>query len=294
MLTARELTQALGGRWHGKGGMVRCPVHDDRTPSLSLADGADGRLLVRCMAGCSFANVMAALRNRGMADRGGDWHRPDPLAIARERAKAAEQDAQRERQAMAIWLEAGPITGTPAETYLRSRAITCPLPDSLRFHPDCWHSPTARRHPAMVARIDGANRIAIHRTYLAPDGRTKAAISTPRAMLGSPAGGAVRLSDGTGPLVVAEGLETALSLASGLLRGPATVWAALSTSGLRTLRLPLEPRRLTIATDGDDPGRAAGHDLGERAHALGWSVSLLPAPDGRDWNDVLMGKAVAK
>ena len=30
----------------------------------------------------------------------------------------------------------------------------------------------------------------------------------------------------------------------------------------------------------------AARTLAERAHAMGWFVSLLPAPDGRDWNDI--------
>jgi hypothetical protein len=90
--------------------------------------------------------------------------------------------------------------------------------------------------------------------------------------------------------VVGEGIENGLSLASGLLRKPVKVWAALSTSGLRGLRLPPQPGRLTIATDGDTAGREAGHALADRAHALGWQVSLLPAPDGRDWNDILTMK----
>ena len=72
-----------------------------------------------------------------------------------------------------------------------------------------------------------------------------------------------------------------------------TVWAAMSTAGLRGLHLPPQPGRLTIAADGDNPGRAAAQSLAERAHAMGWQVSLLPAPNGRDWNDVLTGKVVA-
>ncbi|MEZ5720986.1 MAG: toprim domain-containing protein [Paracoccaceae bacterium] len=112
-------------------------------------------------------------------------------------------------------------------------------------------------------------------------------------MLGAVAGGAVRLTNGQGPLVVAEGIETALSLASGLLNGPATVWAALSTSGMSGLALPPDPGRLTVASDGDAPGRGAAHRLADRAHALGWQVSLLPAPDGRDWNDILKMKGEA-
>jgi hypothetical protein len=98
-----------------------------------------------------------------------------------------------------------------------------------------------------------------------------------------------RITESNEPLV-AEGVETALSLASGLLRAPATVWATLSASGMAGLRLPERPGQLTVATDGDEAGRAAGYALAERATALGWTVALLPAPSGRDWNDVLAKK----
>lgn len=54
-----------------------------------------------------------------------------------------------------------------------------------------------------------------------------------------------------------------------------------------------EPHRLIVATDGDEAGREAGNTLAARAHKLGWSVYLRPAPDGRDWNDVLVAKEVA-
>jgi len=84
-----------------------------------------------------------------------------------------------------------------------------------------------------------------------------------------------------------------LSLACDLLDEPVAIWAALSTSGLRGLRLPAEPGRLTIGCDGDTPGREAAHALAERAHALGWTVGFLDPGDGRDWGDVLTGKAVA-
>lgn len=150
------------------------------------------------------------------------------------------------------------------------------------------------RDPLVIALVNGASLHAVHRTYLRPDGSGKAEINQPKLMLGSTAGGAVRLTDGSGPLVVAEGIETALSLASGLLRLPATVWAALSTSGLRGLHLPDRTGRLTIASDGDAAGREAAQALAARAHSLGWQVSLLPAPDGRDWNDILVMKGETK
>ncbi|TFL15977.1 toprim domain-containing protein [Jannaschia formosa] len=65
---------------------------------------------------------------------------------------------------------------------------------------------------------------------------------------------------------------------------------ATASTAMRGLRLPPEAGRLTIAPDGDPAGRAAAHDLAERAHASGWAVSLLPAPEGRDWNDILTKK----
>nr|WP_246195083.1 toprim domain-containing protein [Paracoccus litorisediminis] len=112
-------------------------------------------------------------------------------------------------------------------------------------------------------------------------------------MLGAALGGALRLTEAQGSLVVAEGIETALSLASGLLGRPATIWAALSCAGIAGLHLPSRAGRLTIASDGDEAGRAAAHKLAERASAQGWTVSLLPAPEGRDWNDILNKKGTA-
>lgn len=70
-------------------------------------------------------------------------------------------------------------------------------------------------------------------------------------------------------------------------------WAALSTSGMRGLRLPAKPARLTIAQDGDTAGRDAAHDLAQRAHAAGWVVSILDPGNGADFNDILQERAAA-
>jgi len=293
MTDARSIVLALGGKWQGRYGLCRCPAHGDRKPSLSLSDGSNGRLLAKCFSGCDFAAIVEALRGLGLIKGGGALVAPDlcdHYARARETQEAAEA-AKRAAQAERLWQEAQPIARTAAEAYLRGRGITGALPPSLRFHPVCWHQ-SAKRFPAMVARLEGASGFAVHRTYLKADGTGKADVTPAKAMLGATAGGAVRLSKGHGALAVAEGVETALSLSCGLLSAPATVWAALSTSGLVSLRLPTIPSRLTIASDGDKAGREAAHALAERAAALGWAVSMLPAPDGADWNDVLMGKAV--
>ncbi|WRH64419.1 MAG: toprim domain-containing protein [Fuscovulum sp.] len=113
-------------------------------------------------------------------------------------------------------------------------------------------------------------------------------------MWGTNKGGAIRLSEGGGRLVVAEGIETALSLLCGLLDGPFTLWAGGSTSGLRGLSLPPVPGSLIIGRDNGKPGGDAAFALAERATSLGWAVSILTPPDCYpDFNDMLTGKAVA-
>ena len=52
---------------NGKGWQSRCPAHDDRHPSLSIAEGDDGRALVNCHAGCTPQAVVEAL-GLSMAD----------------------------------------------------------------------------------------------------------------------------------------------------------------------------------------------------------------------------------
>lgn len=45
----------------GSGWSALCPAHDDRDASLSIGEGADGRVLVTCHRGCSFEDIASAL-----------------------------------------------------------------------------------------------------------------------------------------------------------------------------------------------------------------------------------------
>lgn len=40
---------------------ARCPAHEDRNPSLSIARGDDGRVLLRCWSGCGAAEIVQAV-----------------------------------------------------------------------------------------------------------------------------------------------------------------------------------------------------------------------------------------
>jgi hypothetical protein len=293
MNAAHELTQALGGRWHGSYGCAACPVcQPDRRRdqnALTLSDGRAGLLLNCKKSGCDFRDILNA---SGLQPR--EYRKPHIVEIMRRNADAQKQAEKRVQAARRLWGETLPMAGSPAEVYLRSRGISCHMPDTIRFHPRCFHGPTQTRLPAMVAVLENGEGFAVHRTFLSDDGSGKAGLPDgDKMMLGCVCGGAVRLSETPGPLVVAEGIESALSLMSGLLSGPVTVWAALSTSGIRSLVLPEQTGQLAIASDGDCPGREASRALANKAHDLGWRVSILDPGDGRDFNDILNEQAVA-
>jgi hypothetical protein len=45
----------------GKGHKAQCPAHGDKTPSLSVKEGDDGRVLIHCFAGCLIEDITAAM-----------------------------------------------------------------------------------------------------------------------------------------------------------------------------------------------------------------------------------------
>jgi hypothetical protein len=64
-MTALELVLARvkRPRKNGKDYTALCPVpqHRDRQPSLSIGEAKDGKVLLKCHAGCTFKDIVAAL-----------------------------------------------------------------------------------------------------------------------------------------------------------------------------------------------------------------------------------------
>ena len=54
-----------GVRRCGRGWVARCPAHEDREPSLSIAQGTRRRVLLHCFAGCLFRDIVRALTAGG-------------------------------------------------------------------------------------------------------------------------------------------------------------------------------------------------------------------------------------
>lgn len=68
-IDAQTIAQGLGKfSKSGDGFMACCPAHDDNTPSLSIGDGVDGKVLVHCFGGCPQNRVIDRLEALGL------WH----------------------------------------------------------------------------------------------------------------------------------------------------------------------------------------------------------------------------
>ncbi len=287
-MTAETLAKALGGRKAGRGWTARCPAHDDRTPSLSLCDADDGKVLVCCHAGCDQDKVISNLQASGLWTRNDTRsHRHFAPRRVTVRTDPDSDDCKRTEAALSIWTVATTSSGTLVETYLRSRGLNLPSTAPLRFHAALKH-PTGGIWPGMIALVtrglDDAP-LAIHRTFLARDGAGKAPVDRQKMMLGPCRGGAVRLAAVGDVLMVGEGIETCLAA---MQEAGHPAWAALSTSGLRALDLPKDVRDVIVLADGDEAGEAAARDCALRWKREGRRVRIARASTGMDFNDMLV------
>jgi hypothetical protein len=104
-MTAESIAKALGGRKVGGGWMARCPAHEDREPSLSIQEADDGKVLIYCHAGCDQAQVIAALRWRGLwAEQVRPRGRSNGSQLRRApNNKPNRGDAKHKKAALSIW-----------------------------------------------------------------------------------------------------------------------------------------------------------------------------------------------
>jgi len=285
-MTAETIASVLGGHRAGPSWMARCPAHDDRTPSLSLRDTDEGYTLAYCHAGCTQAEVVAALRACGLWT--GRRSRND-MPLMRRRtgsARVVENEAGRRQAATRIWQAGRPAAGTLVHTYLAARGIDVLPPRVLRFHAALAH-PSGERWPAMVALVAHGltgEPMAVHRTFLRHDGGGKAPVTPQKMLLGPCREGAVQLASASMTLRVGEGIETCLAAMSATGR-PA--WAALSAAGLQSLRLPLGVQDVIVLADNDEAGEKAAHACARRWKREGRRVRIAWPPRGMDFNDLL-------
>lgn len=292
-----------------------CPFHNENTPSFSVFKkgndevyychgcNAGGDLIgyVQQFYGLSFpdackriagnhADLVACNRAQGVNPS------PHKKALDRQEQWQAERKLLMARQ---IYKESR--TGVYGlSRYLTARGIDIEkiggVPKSLRLHDHLDHKPSGKRMPAMVAPIQdfSGHFMGVHRTYLNSD-YSKTIEKPAKMVLGNMRGGAIRLGPVSPHIMIAEGIETALSVK--MFYPDVSVWAAVSLGNFLVLRLPPQVRRVTILGDNDmkppkdgqkdpkdmmkDAALRIKNDLPGRHVILCW-------PDkGQDFNDML-------
>jgi len=156
------LSRLEGVRGRPPGRIAICPSHEDHSPSLSVAEGSDGRVLLFCHAGCSLENIVAAL---GLKVSG---------LFTRTKKKALNQRASRRSFRDALADEFGRLLaeGAPATTATMNRVRAkigrlygrklAPLPPWLHEgYPNWEHDPlwalTFRYYADAALRASGSS-----------------------------------------------------------------------------------------------------------------------------------------
>lgn len=242
------------------------------------------------------------------------------------KAAQARQDAEAKAKAgKARWFwtrECQPIQWgqpSPVRAYLEG-ARGLPLhrlaapPNAIRLNAALDHfdreTGEVTTWPCMVTAMSGPDGQvnAAHRTWLAPDGSGKAPVDKAKKMTGVARGCAMRLSKGasglspeeavrrgvTGPLIITEGIEDALTAA--IAQPDARCWAAGSLSLLGELAWHPCASSVVLVADNDwhTPEAISAFEAVEakwRAMSKGRPLKVVRAEVGKDLNDWARGVA---
>jgi hypothetical protein len=179
-----------------------------------------------------------------------------------------------------------PVVGTPAERYLNKRGIVKAVPDCLAYRPSAFG-----KFGALVAKSmdERGNVLAVQQIYITDDGEkapVPVAKRTNKAIEKWAEKSAVRFA-GLQPVVLAEGVETALSIWQETGR---ETWACLGLSNIGNAPLPPHAA-VTVARDGDVKGSKADIQIQKEIEKLirrGFTVFVATPPQGRDFNNLLI------
>ena len=234
-----------GGRQRN-GQHWQCPAHDDRTPSLHVTQGDNGRVLVKCFgAGCDFE----AIRNA--------------LGIAAKRPEGAIVGATPARR-----------TDTPRKPQAPSELPTGEGVSQWRY------TDADGQVLFAVVRRDTPKGKRITQWTPQGDGWIAAGYSGQR-----PIYDVARITASTGRVAIVEGEKCVDAMRAAWPAQNVTTWAGGAKAWGRTDWTPLAGRAVSLIADADEPGRTAMRAIAEILAKLGCAVRLA-LPDGEDGADV--------
>lgn len=277
--------QSLQLKRSGREWVACCPFHNEKSASFTVNDD---RGFAHCF-GCGWhgdaADFVAEISGCGLREAAERLGAGD-LPVLERSSPSLPDASETVEAARRIWRDAVAIGGTPAEGYLRQRAITCQIPETLRFAR--LRHPNGGVHPCLVALVTRYdNKLSgIQRIFVRDDGR-KADLSAVKLSLGRIAGSAIRLAPVASELIVCEGIEDGLSLQQELGRA---AWVAAGASMLPGMLFPSVVQSVVIGADNDTAGERAALKSAEVFTQGGVAVRIM-RPDLKfaDFNDQLRG-----
>jgi hypothetical protein len=290
-MSAESIAKALGRARADGNGWWRCfcPCHvDKRRPSLCLKDGDHGGLKIKCWSDCSRDRIEHALAARGlMSLRQRTSFAPPPPD------SSADADAERLRRAR--WLltnmpKVQPFRNTPAELYLlRERHLPeLPPTDALAYWEHARDDGTELLSALVgIARDDDGDVVAVQLVYIDRTGR-----KVRKETRGFPKVASVRLPSRSGKrrtFIIAEGLETALSVWIGL-GCEIEIWSVGGKEFLKYVEPPSETKVVILFADNDDDADDGGDKSREIYDRAAWfhlrqgRKVLIARPDVAGWD----------
>ncbi len=268
---ARLRSRGTEPRRSRSGWSARCPAHDDRSPSLSIASGNDGRVLVHCHAGCRFTEIAAAL---GMASKDLSPVK-SPVLLLRRRSHLVPRTAP-------------PPARQPAprtfDSWKAAFQTSLGAPTATWFYRDA-----TGRVVGVVARFrDGAAGKTFRQASLGEQGRwTATGMPKPRPLYRLP-----ELLASQDTVYVAEGEKCADALAAIGMVAVTSIGGA--SNAHHSDWTPLAGRRVVIIPDSDEQGDKYASDVSRLANGASASATQIlsmavvwpdvpPKGDVADW-----------
>ncbi len=269
-LDARAIAEGLGNyKRSGDGFMACCPVHEDNSPSLSIKDGSDNRVLVHCFAGCTQERVIERLNALGL------WHERNLTQHSKPAPREQKSNDDNfevvtpvpNNQGMPDWLKFSPVKPSAVYDYRDENSLLLML----------------------VARFDKADGSKDFKPFVFVRNQrgehrwVSRNLAEPRPIWGLPE--LAKRSDAN--VLIVEGEKAALAGKSLFPDHVVMTWSAGAGSVAKADFTPLKDRNVILWPDNDEAGRKVMRKLANILKAIGAKRVLMvqvPLELGKGWD----------
>lgn len=278
MITWQSLCAFFGVDCSRSRHLVRCPCHEDNTESLSIRQTLDGKVLIHCFAGCTFAEVAAVVRD-GAAS---------PHQTASRSLPSASVRPPRDWTKLMLPLPAGDLSFAD---HLARKIGVGRAEDYVRLYPCLRLIPSALGTPAIAVYdplVGGQAMPLFKDTFVSQPGRKFKKYTIPGTnckiplfLPPPPAAAAKRKLE----IFIVEGISDWLALASQDASADHAYTAMLGAA--QNLDVDVAERLQKIKTycmfDSDEAGEAGARKL----QMLTGCIRFAPPVGHKDWRDHL-------